>query len=87
MSVDISLPNFLECKVILPNACWVEVQNDQKDSIILVSVPCDDVSSIVIIDSSGKRSELCFMIGSIIKIGDNKLLYNQNRLEDCDSEE
>jgi hypothetical protein len=87
VSVDISLPNFLECKVILPNACWVEVQNDQKDSIILVSVPCDDVSSIVMIDSSGKRSELCFMIGSVIKIEDNKLLYNQNRLEDCDSKE
>ena len=50
MSVDISLPNFVECKIILPNACWVEGQNDQKDSVILVSVPCDDVSSIVIID-------------------------------------
>ncbi len=77
----------MDCKIILPNACWVEVQNDQKNSIILVSVPCDDVSSIVIIDSSGKRSELCFMIGSVIKIGDNQLFYDKNRLEDCDSEE
>ena len=67
MSVDISLPNLIEYKIILPNACWVEVQNNQKDSIILVSVPCDDVSSVVIIDSSGKRSELCFIIGSVIK--------------------
>ena len=85
--MDISLPNFIDCKVILPNACWVESQNDQKDSIILVSVPCDDVSSIVIIDSSGKRSELCFMIGSVVKIENNKLFYNKNRLEECDSEE
>lgn len=87
MSVDISLPNVVECKVILPNACWVETQNDQKDSIILTSVPCDDVPSIVIIDSSGKRSELCFAIGSVVKIENNKLFYNKNRLEDCDSEE
>ena len=87
MSVDISLPNFIECKVILPNACWVEAQNDQKDSVILVSVPCDDASSIVIIDSSGKRSELCFAIGSVVKIENNKLFYNKNRLEDCNSEE
>ncbi|MFZ0843215.1 MAG: hypothetical protein WBV92_04900 [Nitrosotalea sp.] len=87
MSVDISLPNLVECKIILPNACWVEVQNNQKDSIILVSVPCDDVSSVVIIDSSGKRSELCFIIGSVIKIEDNKLLYDKNRLEDCDSKD
>lgn len=87
MSVDISLPNFIDCKVILPNACWVEAQNDQKDSVILVSVPCDDVSSIVIIDSSGKRSDLCFMIGSVVKIENNKLFYNKNRLEECDSEE
>lgn len=87
MSVDISLPNFLECKVILPNACWVEAQNEQKDSVILVSVPCDDVSSIVIIDSAGKRSELCFTIGSVVKIENNKLFYNKNRLEECDSEE
>jgi hypothetical protein len=87
VSVDISLPNFIECKVILPNACWVETQNDQKDSVILVSVPCDDVSSIVLIDSSGKRSELCFAIGSVVKMENNKLFYNKNRLEDCDSEE
>ena len=87
MSVDISLPSLMDCKVILPNACWVEVQNDQKDSVVLVSVPCDDISSIVIIDSSGKRSELCFAIGSVVKIENNKLFYNKNRLEDCDSEE
>jgi hypothetical protein len=87
MSIDISLPNFMECKVILPNACWVETQNDQKDSVILVSVPCDDMSSIVMIDSGGKRSELCFAIGSVVKIENNKLFYNKNRLEDCDSEE
>ena len=87
MSVDISLPNFIECKVILPNACWVEAQNDQKDSVILVSVPCDDVPSIVIIDSNGKRSELCFAIGSVVKMEHNKLFYNKNRLEECDSEE
>lgn len=86
MSVDISLPNFIECKVILPNACWVEAQNDQKDTIILVSVPCDDVSSIVIIDSGGKRTELCFTIGSVVKLENNKLFYNKIRLEDCDSE-
>jgi hypothetical protein len=87
MSVNISLPDFKECKIILPNACWVESQNDQKDSIILVSVPCDDVSSIVIIDSSGKRTEMCFIIGSVVKIENNKLFYNKNRLEECDSEE
>ena len=87
MSVDISLPNFIECKTILPNACWTEAQNDQKDTILLVSVPCDDVSSIIVIDTSGKRSELCFMIGSIVKIENNKLYYNKNRLEECDSEE
>lgn len=87
MSVDISLPNFIEYGIILPNACWIEAQNDQKDSIVLVSVPCDDVSSIVIIDSSGKRSEICFMIGSVVKIENNKLFYNKNRLEDCNSEE
>lgn len=87
MSISISLPNFMECKVILPNACWVEAQNDQKDSVILVSVPCDDVPSIVIIDSDGKRTELCFTIGSVIKIENNKLFYNKNRLEDCNSEE
>jgi len=87
MSVDISLPNLMDCKVILPNACWVEVQNDQKDSVVLVSVPCDDISSIVIIDSSGKRSELCFAIGSVVKIENNKLFYNKSRLEKCDSEE
>jgi hypothetical protein len=87
MSVDISLPNIIECKTILPNACWTEAQNDQKDTILLVSVPCDDVSSIIIIDATGKRSELCFMIGSIVKIENNKLCYNKNRLEDCSSEE
>jgi hypothetical protein len=87
MSVDISLPNVMECKVILPNACWVEAQNDQKDSVVLVSVPCDDMSSIVIIDSSGKRTELCFTIGSVVKIENNKLFYNKNRLEEYDSEE
>ena len=87
MSVDISLPNFIECKTILPNACWAEAQNDQKDTILLVSVPCDDVSSIIVIDTSGKRSELCFMIGSIVKIENNKLYYNKNRLEECNSEE
>lgn len=87
MSIDISLPDFMECKVILPNACWIEAQNDQKHSVILVSVPCDDVPSIVIIDFGGKRIELCFAIGSIIKIENNKLFYNKNRLEDCNSEE
>ena len=87
MSVDISLPSVMECKVILPNACWVETQNDLKDSVILVSVPCDDVSSIVIIDSSGKRNELCFAIGSVVKLEDHKLFYNKNRLEECNSEE
>lgn len=86
MSVDISLPHFIECKVILPNACWVETQNDQKDSIILVSVPCDDVSSILMIDAEGKRTELCFTIGSVVKIENNKLFYNKIRVEDCDSE-
>ena len=86
MSVEISLDNFIECKVILPNACWVEAQNDQKDSVVLVSIPCDDVSSIVIIDSSGKRSELCFMVGSVVKIKDNKLFYNKNRIEECESQ-
>lgn len=87
MSVNISLPNFLECKTILPNACWVEAQNDQKDVILLVSVPCEDVSSIITIDMNGKRNEMCFSIGSVVKIEDNKLFYNKNRLEDCDSEE
>lgn len=86
MSVDISLPNFIECKTILPNACWVEAQNDQKDAILLVSVPCEDVSSIITIDTNGKRSEMCFAIGSVVKIEDNKLYYNKNRLEDCNSE-
>lgn len=84
MSVDISLPNFIDCKVFLPNACWVEVQ---KDFVILVSVPYDDISSIIMIDSNGKRSELCFAIGSVVKIENNKLFYNKNRLEDCGSEE
>jgi hypothetical protein len=87
MSVNISLPNFIECKTILPNACWVEAQNDQKDAILLVSVPCEDVSSIITIDANGKRSEMCFSIGSVVKIEDNKLYYNKTRLEDCDSEE
>lgn len=87
MSVDISLPNFIECKTILPNACWVEAQNDQKDAILLVSVPCEDISSIIIIDTTGKRSEMCFSIGSIVKIEANKLYYNKNRLEECDAEE
>jgi hypothetical protein len=77
----------MECKVILPNACWVEAQNDQKDSVILVSVPCDDVSSIVIVDSNGNRTELCFAIGSVVKIENNKLFYNKNRLEEYGSEE
>ncbi|MDE1844529.1 MAG: hypothetical protein KGI10_04280 [Thaumarchaeota archaeon] len=86
MSVNISLPNFVECKTILPNACWVEAQNDQKDAILLVSVPCEDVSSIIVIDIHGKRSEMCFSTGSIVKIENNKLLYDKNRLEDCDSE-
>ncbi|MDE1728425.1 MAG: hypothetical protein KGI02_02615 [Thaumarchaeota archaeon] len=87
MSVDISLPNFVECKVILPNACWVEAQNDQKDAILLVSVPCEDVSSITLIEMSGKRSEMCFLTGSVVKIENNKLYYDKNRLEDCDTEE
>lgn len=87
MSVHIELPNFVECKTILPNACWVEAQNDQKDTILLVSVPCDDISSIIIIDTNGKRVEMCFMIGSIIKIENNKLYYSKNRLEECESEE
>ena len=87
MSVDISLPNFIEYKIILPNSCWTEAQNDQKDAILLVSVPCDDVSSIIVIDTGGKRSELCFIMGSIVKIEDNKLYYNKDRLEDCDAEE
>lgn len=87
MSVNISLPNFIECKTILPNACWVEAQNDQKDTILLVSVPCEDVSSIITIDVNGKRSEMCFSIGSVVKIEDNKLYYNKTRIEDCDSEE
>jgi hypothetical protein len=86
VSVDILLPDFIECKVILPNACWVEAQNDHKDSVILISVPCDDVSSIVIIDSGGKRTELCFSTGSVVKIENNKLFYNKIRLEECDSE-
>jgi hypothetical protein len=77
----------MDCKVILPNACWVEVQNDQKDSVILVSVPCDDTSSIILVDSSGKRSELCFAIGSVVKIENNKLFYNKNRLEECNPED
>ncbi len=87
MSVNISLPNSVECKVILPNACWVEVQNDQKDAILLVSVPCEDVSAITLIEMSGKRSEMCFLIGSVVKIENNKLYYDKNRLEDCDSQE
>ena len=87
MSVDISLPNSVECKVILPNACWVEVQNDQKDTILLVSVPCEDVSTITLIEMSGKRSEMCFLIGSVVKIENNKLYYDKNRLEDCDAQE
>ncbi|MDH2908156.1 MAG: hypothetical protein PXX83_08695 [Candidatus Nitrosotalea sp.] len=87
MSVDISLPNSVECKVILPNACWVEVQNDQKDAILLVSVPCEDVSSITLIEMSGKRSEMCFLTGSVVKIENNKIYYDENRLEDCDAEE
>jgi hypothetical protein len=53
----------------------------------LVSVPCEDVSSIITIDVNGKRSEMCFSIGSVVKIEDNKLYYNKTRLEDCDSEE
>ena len=85
MSVDILLPHFLDCKIVLPNACWVEIQNDQKNSIVLVSMPCDDVSSIVVIDSSGKRNELCFMVGAVIKIENDKLFYNKDRLDDCDS--
>jgi hypothetical protein len=87
MSVDIGLPHFVECKTILPNACWVEAQNDQKDTILLVSVPCEDISSIIIIDTDGKRSEMCFTIGSIVKIENGKLYYNKSRLEDCDPEE
>jgi hypothetical protein len=87
MSVDISLPNFVECNTILPNACWVEAQNDQKDAILLVSVPCEDVSSIIVIETSGKRSELCFSIGSVVKIENNNLYYSKNRLEECDPEE
>lgn len=87
MSVDISLPNSVECKVILPNACWVEVQNDQKDSVLLVSVPCEDVSAITLIEVSGKRSEMCFLTGSVVKIENNKLYYDKNRLEDCDPKE
>jgi hypothetical protein len=87
VSVHISLPKFIECKTILPNACWIEAQNDQNDEILLVSIPCEDVSSIIIIDVHGKRSEMCFMIGSIVKIENNKLYYNKNRLEDCDSED
>ena len=86
MSVNVSLPNFIECKTILPNACWVEAQNDQKDAIVLVSIPCEDVSSIIVIDMQGKRNEMCFSIGSIVKIENNKLFYDKNRLEDCDSE-
>jgi len=87
MSVDISLPNSVECKVILPNACWVEAQNDQKDAILLVSVPCEDVSSITLIEMNGKRSEMCFLTGSVVKIENNKLYYDKNRLENCDAEE
>ncbi len=86
MSVNISLPNFVECKTILPNACWVEAQNDQKDAIVLVSIPCEDVSSITVIDMQGKRNEMCFSIGSTVKIENNKLFYDKNRLEDCNSE-
>lgn len=86
MSVNISLPNSIECKTILPNACWVEAQNDQKDAILLVSVPCEDASSIIVIDIHGKRNEMCFITGSIVKIENNKLFYDKNRLEDCDSE-
>jgi len=87
MSVDISLPDSIECKIILPNACWAEAQNDENDTILLVSIPCEDVSSIIIIDASGKKSEMCFKIGSIIKIKNDKLYYNKNRLEDCNSED
>ena len=87
MSVNISLPNFVECKTVLPNACWVEAQNDEKNTVLLVSVPCEDVSSITVIDATGKRNEMCFMIGSIVKIENNKLYYDKNRLEECDSEE
>ncbi|MDE1876456.1 MAG: hypothetical protein KGH86_06485 [Thaumarchaeota archaeon] len=87
MSVNISLPNSVECKIILPNACWVEAQNDQKDAILLVSVPCEDVSSIIVIEMNGKRNEMCFLTGSIVKIENNKLFYDKNRLEDCDAEE
>lgn len=39
-----------------------------------------------VIDIHGKRSEMCFTTGSIVKIENNKLLYDKNRLEDCDSE-
>ncbi len=87
MSVNISLPNSVECKIILPNACWVEAQNDQKDAILLVSVPCEDISSIMLIEMNGKRSEMCFLTGSVVKIENNKLYYDKNRLEDCDAEE
>lgn len=87
MSVNISLPNSMECKTILPNACWVEAQNDQKDAILLVSVPCEDVSSIIVIAMNGKRSEMCFLTGSIVKIENNTIYYDENRLEDCDAEE
>ncbi len=59
----------------------------KKMFILLVSVPCEDVSSIITIDMNGKRSEMCFSIGSVVKIEDNKLFYNKNRLEDCNSEE
>jgi hypothetical protein len=82
-----SLPNSVECKIILPNACWVETQNDQKDAILLVSIPCDDVSSIIVIETNGKRNEMCFLMGSIVKIENKKLYYDKNRLEDCDAEE
>ena len=60
---------------------------DQDGAILLVAVPCEDVSSIIIIDVNGKRNELCFMIGSIIKIENNKIYYNKNRLEGCNSDE
>lgn len=85
MSISISLPNSLDCKVILPNACWVEIQDDTKDSIALVSVPCDDMPSVVVIDANGKRNELCFSIGSIIKIENHKLFYDKSKLEECES--
>lgn len=61
----------------------MEAQNDQKDAILLVAVPCEDVSSIIVIDLVGGRSEMCFSIGSIVKIVGNKMYYNKTRLEEC----